>query len=70
VVEQQGVIAIHQSANKEDTLIGIATVDLLNPKKVGLFLKGLLLNEGAAFDLTAVQFETGEQAACAGRLAP
>jgi 5-methylcytosine-specific restriction enzyme subunit McrC len=64
VVEQQGVIAIHQIANKEDTLIGIATVDLLNPKKVGLFLKGLLLNEGGAFDLTAVRFEIGEQAAC------
>jgi 5-methylcytosine-specific restriction enzyme subunit McrC len=62
VVEQQGMIALHQIANKQDTLIGIATVDLLNPKKVGFSLKALLLNEGAAFDLTAV--ETGEQAAC------
>jgi hypothetical protein len=52
-VEQEGVVTIHQIANKQQPMIGIVAVDLLAPKKVDLFLKGLLLNEGTAFNLAA-----------------
>lgn len=53
LAEQEGVVAIHQIAHKENSLIAIATVDLLEPYRVGPFLRTLFLNEGAAFDLTA-----------------
>jgi hypothetical protein len=60
--KREGVVAIHQIANKQDFLIGIATVDLLDPKKVRSFLKELFLNEGTAFDLTAIRFDIGQDA--------
>jgi hypothetical protein len=46
------LLAVHQIANKTDSLIGIATVDLVDPKNVRLLLERLLLSKGSAFDLT------------------
>jgi hypothetical protein len=56
------MVAVHQIANKRDSLIGIATVSLADPKKVRPFLKKLLINRGAAFDLTAAQPHSAEPA--------
>jgi hypothetical protein len=47
------VVAIHQIAHKENSLIAIATIDLVEPDRVGPFLRALFLKDGAAFDLTA-----------------
>ena len=52
------MVEIHQIANKQDFLIGIATVDLLDPKKV----KDLLLSEGTVFDLSNIRFDFGQSA--------
>jgi 5-methylcytosine-specific restriction enzyme subunit McrC len=62
VATQEGMVEIHQIANKQDFLIGIATVDLLDPKKVRSFLKDLLLSEGTAFDLSNIGFDFGQPA--------
>jgi 5-methylcytosine-specific restriction enzyme subunit McrC len=62
VAKQEGMVAVHQIANKQDFLIGIATVDLLDPKRVSSFLKGLLLSEGTAFDLSNIGFGFGQPA--------
>lgn len=62
-VDKEGVVTIHRIANKQGSMIGIVAVDLLTPKKVGLFLKELLLSEGAAFNLAAECFDTAEGAA-------
>jgi 5-methylcytosine-specific restriction enzyme subunit McrC len=56
------MVAVHQIANKQDFLIGIATVDLLDPKKVRSFLKDLFLSEGTAFDLSNIGFDFGQPA--------
>jgi hypothetical protein len=65
LAEEGGVVAVHQIANKRDSLIGIATVSLADPKKVRPFLKKLLFNKGAAFDPTAAQPHSAEPAASA-----
>jgi 5-methylcytosine-specific restriction enzyme subunit McrC len=52
LVDAEGIVACHQIANERHSLIGIAAIDLLSPKKVGPFLRSLLLTKGAAFDLT------------------
>ena len=52
LAEEEGMLAIHQIANKVDSLIGIATVDLVDPRKVRSLLRNLLLNKGSVFDLT------------------
>ena len=52
LAEEEGMLAVHQIANKADSLIGVATVDLVDPRKVKFLLEGLLLNKGSAFDLT------------------
>jgi 5-methylcytosine-specific restriction enzyme subunit McrC len=62
VATQEGMVEIHQIANKQDFLIGIATVDLLDPKKVRSVLKDLLLSEGTAFDLSNIRFDFGRPA--------
>jgi 5-methylcytosine-specific restriction enzyme subunit McrC len=49
---EEGMLAVHQIANKADSLIGIATVDLFDPRKVKSLLRRLLLNKASAFDLT------------------
>jgi hypothetical protein len=56
------MVEIHQIANKQDFLIGIATVDLLDHKKVRSVLKDLLLCEGTAFDLSNIRFDFGQPA--------
>lgn len=60
--EQQGMVKKYQIANKQGFLIGIATVDLLDPKRVRSFLKDLLLSEGTAFDLSNIGFDVGQTA--------
>ena len=52
LAEEGGMLSVHQIANKADSLIGIATVDLVDPRKVRSLLQRLLLNRGSAFDLT------------------
>jgi 5-methylcytosine-specific restriction enzyme subunit McrC len=52
LAEEEGMLAVHQIANKTDSLIGIATVGLVEPRKVRLFLQILLLSKGTAFDLS------------------
>jgi 5-methylcytosine-specific restriction enzyme subunit McrC len=52
LAEEEGMLAVHQIANKTDSLIGIATVDLVDPRNVRPFLERLLLSKGSAFDLT------------------
>ncbi|UGA44072.1 McrC family protein [Bradyrhizobium quebecense] len=51
LAEHEGLISLHQITNKADNLIGIVTVGLVDPQKVGVVLKGLLLGENGAFDL-------------------
>jgi 5-methylcytosine-specific restriction enzyme subunit McrC len=53
LAEEEGVVAIHQIAHKQNSLIAIATIDQLEPNRVGPFLRTLFLKDGAAFDLTA-----------------
>jgi 5-methylcytosine-specific restriction enzyme subunit McrC len=52
LAEEEGMLAVHQIANKTDSLIGVATVGLADPRKVRPLLEGLLLNKGSAFNLT------------------
>ncbi len=59
--EQQGMVKKYQIANKQGFLIGIATVDLLDPKRVRSFLKDLLLSEGTAFDLSNIGLMSGKR---------
>lgn len=62
VANQEGMVAVHQIANKQDFLIGITTVDLLNPKRVKLFFKDLLLGEGTVFNLSNIRSDFGQSA--------
>jgi 5-methylcytosine-specific restriction enzyme subunit McrC len=55
LAEEEGMLAVHQIANKADSLIGIATVGLVDPRKVKSLFQQLLLNEASAFDLTTQQ---------------
>ncbi|OKO71031.1 restriction endonuclease [Bradyrhizobium sp. NAS96.2] len=52
LTEEGGLVAAHLITNKLDSLIGIATVDLVKPETVGPALKRMLLNEGGVFNLT------------------
>lgn len=63
LAEEEGMMAVHQIANKRESLIGIATVGLADPKTVKPFLKKLLLTKGAAFDLAGAQLNSAEQPA-------
>lgn len=63
---EEGMVAIHQIANKRDSLIGIATVGLADPKKVRPFLKKFVFDERTPFDLSA-QLHSAEQGASAPR---
>ncbi|WP_171947949.1 McrC family protein [Bradyrhizobium erythrophlei] len=55
LAEHEGLISLHQIANKADNLIGIVTVGLVEPRKVGAVLRGLLLDENGAFDLASAR---------------
>jgi 5-methylcytosine-specific restriction enzyme subunit McrC len=57
LADEEGMVAIHQIANKRDSLIGIATVGLADPKKVRPFLKNFLFDERTPFDLAAISAE-------------
>ena len=63
LAERDGLVAVHQIAKKSDSLIGIATVDLVRPERVGIRLKRLLLNEGGPFDLMLDQSQTAQNVA-------
>ncbi|OPY93574.1 restriction endonuclease [Bradyrhizobium sacchari] len=53
LADREGLVAVHQIANKSDSLIGIATVDLVKPEFVGKRLKEILLGDERRFDLTS-----------------
>ncbi len=63
LAEREGLVAVHQIARKSDSLIGIATVDLAHPERVGMVLKRLLLNEGSPFDLKLDRSQVAQQIA-------
>jgi hypothetical protein len=55
LAQEEGMISVHQIANKKDHLIGIATVSLFDPKKVGPSLKKLLSCDGPGFTFAAAE---------------
>jgi 5-methylcytosine-specific restriction enzyme subunit McrC len=56
LAEEEGMLAVHQIANKADSLIGVATIGLVDPRKVKSLLQSLLLNSESAFDLGGYRF--------------
>ncbi|QQO15209.1 restriction endonuclease [Bradyrhizobium diazoefficiens] len=53
LADREGLVAVHQIATKSDSLIGIATVDLVKPESVGKRLKEILLGDERGFDFSS-----------------
>jgi hypothetical protein len=54
-IDAGGMLAVHRIANKPDSLIGAAAIDVSQPKQVGPILRTILLDGKSAFDLSAYQ---------------
>lgn len=63
LAEGEGMMVVHQIANKQDSLIGIATISLTDPRKVQSRLEKIVLDGWDPVDFTVAQLNSLDLAA-------